>query len=204
VGKVSCRSSGRPGVSVGSESRIACMPLTGMPKRAARHLRYPTSVPQHLESTQTWRRDGDMQHPQRARFGLEWLYPSLGSHVSDRNQYLAQNAAAVLVFPQTTKAGIGLSGAHGDGALQENGKTVGYYSISGASIGLTFGVSRHSEVILFQTRKLVTSSSTGATGSWARMHYTPARERSNSPAWRFTVGSYADCIPHQRFPAPFA
>jgi lipid-binding SYLF domain-containing protein len=71
--------------------------------------------------------------------------------VPDRNQYLAQNAVALLVFPNITKGGIGIGGEHGDGALQENGKTAGYYSISGASIGLTFGVSRHSEVILFQT-----------------------------------------------------
>ena len=71
--------------------------------------------------------------------------------LSDNNKYLAQNAAAVLVFPSITKAGIGVGGEHGDGALQENGKTVGYYSISGASIGLTLGVSRHSEVILFNT-----------------------------------------------------
>ena len=71
--------------------------------------------------------------------------------VPDRNQYLVQNAAAVLVFPDITKAGVGFGGEHGDGALQQNGKTVGYYSISGASIGLTLGVSHHSEVILFQT-----------------------------------------------------
>jgi len=71
--------------------------------------------------------------------------------LSDNNKYLAQNAAAVLVFPSITKAGIGVGGEHGDGALQENGKTVGYYSISGASIGLTLGVSRHSQVILFNT-----------------------------------------------------
>jgi len=71
--------------------------------------------------------------------------------VPDRNQSLAQNAAAVLVFPDITKAGIGLGGEHGDGALQENGKSVGYYSISGASVGLTLGVAHHSEVILFQT-----------------------------------------------------
>ena len=64
---------------------------------------------------------------------------------------LAKNAAAVLVFPTITKAGIGVGGEHGDGALLENGKTVGYYSISGASIGLTLGASRHSEVILFNT-----------------------------------------------------
>jgi lipid-binding SYLF domain-containing protein len=71
--------------------------------------------------------------------------------LSPNNKGLVQNAAAVLVFPTITKAGIGLGGEHGDGALQESGKTVGYYSISGASIGLTLGVSRHSEVILFDS-----------------------------------------------------
>jgi len=71
--------------------------------------------------------------------------------LSDNNKYLAQNAAAVLVFPTITKAGVGVGGEHGDGALLENGKTVGYYSISGASIGLTLGVARHSNVILFNT-----------------------------------------------------
>jgi lipid-binding SYLF domain-containing protein len=71
--------------------------------------------------------------------------------LNDRNKYLADNAAAVLVFPRITKIGAGIGGEHGDGALLEGGKTVGYYSISGGSVGLTLGVSRHSEVILFQT-----------------------------------------------------
>jgi lipid-binding SYLF domain-containing protein len=71
--------------------------------------------------------------------------------LNDRNKYLADNAAAVLVFPRITKAGAGVGGEHGDGALLQGGKTVGYYSVTGASIGLTLGVSRHSEVILFQT-----------------------------------------------------
>ena len=71
--------------------------------------------------------------------------------LSPNNKFLVQNAAAVLVFPRITKAGAGLGGEHGDGALQQNGKTVGYYAISGASIGLTLGVSRHSEVIVFNS-----------------------------------------------------
>ena len=71
--------------------------------------------------------------------------------LSKDNKSLAQKAAAVLVFPDITKGGIGIGGEHGDGALQEGGKTVGHYSISGASIGLTFGLSHHSEVILFNT-----------------------------------------------------
>jgi len=71
--------------------------------------------------------------------------------LSSQNKALAEKAAAVLVFPDITKGGIGIGGEHGNGALQENGKTVGYYSISGASIGLTLGLSHHSQVILFNT-----------------------------------------------------
>src|SRR5215469_16377422 len=71
--------------------------------------------------------------------------------LSPQHKALADKAAAVLVFPDITKGGIGVGGEHGDGALQEGGKTVGYYSISGASIGLTLGLSHHSQVILFNT-----------------------------------------------------
>src|SRR5215469_5710819 len=71
--------------------------------------------------------------------------------LSDGNKGLVQNAVAILVFPSITKAGFGVGGEHGEGALQEQGKTVGYYSISGASIGLTLGMSHHSEVIIFNT-----------------------------------------------------
>jgi len=64
--------------------------------------------------------------------------------LSDQHKYLADNAA--------TKAGAGVGGEHGTGALLQKGKTVGYYSVTGASIGLTLGVSRHSEVILLNTQ----------------------------------------------------
>jgi lipid-binding SYLF domain-containing protein len=71
--------------------------------------------------------------------------------LSNQNLDLANKAVAVLIFPDITKGGIGIGGEHGYGALQEHGKTVGYYSISGASIGLTLGLSHHSQVILFNT-----------------------------------------------------
>jgi lipid-binding SYLF domain-containing protein len=64
---------------------------------------------------------------------------------------LAQKAAAVLVFPRITKAGAGIGGEHGQGALEVHGKTVGYYSVTGASAGATLGVAERSEVILFMT-----------------------------------------------------
>jgi lipid-binding SYLF domain-containing protein len=67
------------------------------------------------------------------------------------NKFLAQNAIAVLVFPSITKAGIGVGVEHGNGVLLEGGKTIGFYSISGGSIGLTLGAARHSEVILLNS-----------------------------------------------------
>jgi lipid-binding SYLF domain-containing protein len=85
--------------------------------------------------------------------------------LSNQNLDLANKAVAVLIFPDITKGGIGLGGEHGYGALQEHGKTVGYYSISGASIGLTLGLSHHSQVILFNTPEARDKFVNG--GSWS-------------------------------------
>ena len=46
-----------------------------------------------------------------------------------------KNAKGVLVFPEVIKAGIGIGGEYGEGALLINGKTVDYYSTASASIG---------------------------------------------------------------------
>jgi lipid-binding SYLF domain-containing protein len=67
------------------------------------------------------------------------------------NAGLRKQAAGVLVFPHITKGGVGVAGEFGEGALQVNGKTVGYYSIGGASIGLTLGAAKRSEIIMFMT-----------------------------------------------------
>jgi lipid-binding SYLF domain-containing protein len=48
-------------------------------------------------------------------------------------------AQAVLVFPSITKAGLGIGGQYGDGALIKGGKVVGYYNTSGVSSGLQAG-----------------------------------------------------------------
>jgi lipid-binding SYLF domain-containing protein len=64
---------------------------------------------------------------------------------------LARKAAAVLVFPRITKAGAGVGGEYGVGALEVNGVKVGYYKVTGASVGATVGAARRSEVLLFMT-----------------------------------------------------
>lgn len=64
---------------------------------------------------------------------------------------LSQKAAGMLVFPSVIKAGIGIGGEYGEGALLVGGKTVGYYSIAAASIGLQLGAQARSEIVLFMT-----------------------------------------------------
>jgi lipid-binding SYLF domain-containing protein len=66
---------------------------------------------------------------------------------------LVDKAAAVLVFPHVTKAGVAVGGLHGEGALLVNGKIVKHFEVSGASLGATLGVAEHSEVILFMTKE---------------------------------------------------
>ena len=68
------------------------------------------------------------------------------------NGQLLHSAAGVLTFPHVTKAGAGIGGEYGEGALQIGGKIVGYYSVTSASIGLTFGAAKRSEVIVFTTQ----------------------------------------------------
>jgi lipid-binding SYLF domain-containing protein len=87
------------------------------------------------------------------------------SAISPKHAGMVAKAVGVLVFPRITKAGVGVGGEHGDGALTVGGKTVAYYSISGASIGLTLGVARHSEVILFNTQQALDKFTNG--GDWS-------------------------------------
>ena len=64
---------------------------------------------------------------------------------------LASRAAGVLVFPTIVKAGIGIGGEYGEGALRVKGRTAGYYNSVSASIGFQLGVQARSVVIMFMT-----------------------------------------------------
>ena len=69
------------------------------------------------------------------------------------NKALIGKSAGMLVFPHVTKGGVGVAAEHGDGALQIDGKTVGYYSVSAGSVGATLGLAKHSEIIMFMTKE---------------------------------------------------
>jgi lipid-binding SYLF domain-containing protein len=63
-------------------------------------------------------------------------------------QYLGV-AKGVLVFPRVFRAGVGVGGEYGEGALRINGKTVDYYSTASASIGFQLGAQTKSMILIF-------------------------------------------------------
>jgi len=84
----------------------------------------------------------------RVQATLEDFYAQNPSH-----HELVDKAAAVLVFPDVTKAGVGVGAEGGRGALLVDGNEVGRYRIKGASVGATLGYANRSEVILFMTQE---------------------------------------------------
>jgi lipid-binding SYLF domain-containing protein len=72
--------------------------------------------------------------------------------LNPKHKELVNKAAGILIFGRVTKGGAGVAGEFGEGVLRVNGKTVDYYSIGSASVGLTLGVAKHSKIIAFMTR----------------------------------------------------
>ena len=72
-------------------------------------------------------------------------------HHTSAGHELSQKAAGMLVFPSVVKAGIGVGGEYGEGALLVGGKTVAYYNIAAASIGFQLGAQARSMIVLFMT-----------------------------------------------------
>ena len=64
-------------------------------------------------------------------------------------EQLLHSAKGVLVMPNVVKAGLGLGGEYGEGALRVHGKTVAYYNIAGGSMGFEIGAEKKDLVLLF-------------------------------------------------------
>ncbi len=62
-------------------------------------------------------------------------------------------AEAVLIFPRVIKAGIGIGGEYGEGALRINNRTVAYYSTKSVSVGFQLGIQSKSKVLIFLTKQ---------------------------------------------------
>ncbi len=64
-------------------------------------------------------------------------------------QEFLQTAKGVLVIPSIIKAGLGVGGQYGEGALRIGGKTVEYYSIAAGSVGFQIGAQKMNLIIVF-------------------------------------------------------
>jgi lipid-binding SYLF domain-containing protein len=64
-----------------------------------------------------------------------------------------KKAAGYAVFPNVGKGGFILGGAHGSGQVYDNGKLIGYASITQVTVGAQVGGQAFSEVIFFETKE---------------------------------------------------
>lgn len=65
----------------------------------------------------------------------------------------AEKAKGALVFPSVVKAGFGIGGEYGEGALRIGGKTVDYYSTAAASFGFQIGAQSKTVILVFLEEK---------------------------------------------------
>jgi lipid-binding SYLF domain-containing protein len=67
------------------------------------------------------------------------------------SRQLVRKAIGVLVFPRVIKAGMGIGGEYGEGALRIRGRTVAYFNTISASFGFQLGAQARSVIILFMS-----------------------------------------------------
>jgi lipid-binding SYLF domain-containing protein len=68
--------------------------------------------------------------------------------VNGAERFLGQ-AKGVLVFPEVIKAGFGIGGEYGEGALRIGGSSVDYYNTASASIGFQLGAQMKTIILVF-------------------------------------------------------
>ena len=67
-------------------------------------------------------------------------------------QEIISKAEGILVFPSVVKAGIGLGGQYGVGALRVKGRSVAYYNIIGGSFGFQLGAQVQTVYLFFMEK----------------------------------------------------
>src|SRR5215472_6433743 len=64
---------------------------------------------------------------------------------------LLQRGSGYALFPNVSKAGLIVGGAHGWGVVYERGQHIGYSALTQGSVGLQAGVESFSELLVFET-----------------------------------------------------
>jgi len=73
----------------------------------------------------------------------------LFSHQVKGGKEFLKAAKGVLIIPNIVKAGLGIGGEYGEGALRVDGKTIEYYSITAGSIGFQIGAQKQNLILVF-------------------------------------------------------
>jgi len=73
------------------------------------------------------------------------LFPQ---HVKGGKEFL-KAAKGVLVIPNIFKAGLGVGGEYGEGALRIGEKSVEYYSLAAGSVGFQIGAQKRNLILVF-------------------------------------------------------
>jgi lipid-binding SYLF domain-containing protein len=74
------------------------------------------------------------------------------SDVTGGEQFLSK-AKGTLVFPEVVKAGFGIGGEYGEGALLINNNTIDYYNTAAASFGFQLGAQLKTIILVFLKEK---------------------------------------------------
>jgi len=75
-------------------------------------------------------------------------------HVKGGKEFL-DAAKGVLVIPNIVKAGLGVGGEYGEGAMRIGGKTVEYYSIAAGSVGFQIGAQKTNLILVFMQEEAI-------------------------------------------------
>ncbi len=75
-------------------------------------------------------------------------------HVKGSKEFI-KSAKGILVIPNMVKAGLGVGGMYGEGALRIGGKTVEYYSLVGGSVGLQIGAQKTHLILVFMDEEVL-------------------------------------------------
>ena len=101
-------------------------------------------------------KDSSAASAQKINIGVKNTLKRFSKEISGGSEFL-KDAKGVLVFPSVIKAGFGIGGEYGEGALRISGKTVEYYNTAAASIGLQLGAQSKSIVLAFLTNKALSN-----------------------------------------------
>lgn len=82
-------------------------------------------------------------------------------HTDAGLQGALSNAYGYVLFPDVGKAAVGIGGANGRGVVYEEGRPIGYATLTQGSVGLQLGGETYAELIIFKSSDAMASFRNG-------------------------------------------